>query len=320
MRILDPARNIWTRTSRPLRRGAVASVVLHLNIVLALLIGFNHETPSEPPEERTISMLFEGIAPTTRRGEAPAPIAAANTAETNPEPPAPEPPKPAPAEPPPPAPPPPAPPPEPSPEPATPIPPPPAPPPPPNPNPPPPTPQPPLPVPPPPTPPPPTPPPPSPNSQPNQTSNPAPMSQETLNTLEKLRALQRQQRPPVAQANPTRGGAPNAGGNPLGDDTSLLSVAVMDSIGDAVRRCWTYDPGARGAEQLVVLLDVTTDESGTARLVRISNEDAPKLSNPIFRAFFERAQRAVLSPQCATLPLPRSMLGQPRSLKFRFSP
>jgi len=44
------------------------------------------------------------------------------------------------------------------------------------------------------------------------------------------------------------------------------------------------------------------------------------MSNPVFRAFAERAVRAVLSPQCANLPLPRAMLGQQRSLKFRFSP
>lgn len=94
----------------------------------------------------------------------------------------------------------------------------------------------------------------------------------------------------------------------------------MRSIGDAVRRCWTWDAGARDADQMRVMLEVTTDESGTARLVKIATEDAGKLSNPVFRAFFERAQRAVLSPQCANLPLPRNMLGQQRTLKFRFSP
>ncbi len=146
------------------------------------------------------------------------------------------------------------------------------------------------------------------------------MSQEVNNTLERLRALQRQPRPPTATPNPASGGAPNGGGNPLGDDTSLLSADQIRSIGDAVRRCWSYDAGARDADQLRVLLEVTTDETGTARLVKISNEDAGKMSNPVFRAFFERAQRAVLSPQCANLPLPRSMLGQSRVLKFRFSP
>jgi len=65
---------------------------------------------------------------------------------------------------------------------------------------------------------------------------------------------------------------------------------------------------------------VTTDETGTARLAKVASEDAGRMSNPVFRAFAERAVRAVLSPQCASLPLPRAMLGQTRQLRFRFSP
>jgi len=40
----------------------------------------------------------------------------------------------------------------------------------------------------------------------------------------------------------------------------------------------------------------------------------------VFRAFAERAVRAVLDPTCANLPLPRTMLGQRRTLDFRFRP
>ncbi|MBN8909221.1 MAG: hypothetical protein J0H99_22055, partial [Rhodospirillales bacterium] len=39
-----------------------------------------------------------------------------------------------------------------------------------------------------------------------------------------------------------------------------------------------------------------------------------------FRAFSERAIRAVLDSRCATLPLPREMLGQTRTWDFRFRP
>jgi hypothetical protein len=94
----------------------------------------------------------------------------------------------------------------------------------------------------------------------------------------------------------------------------------MRSIGDAVRRCWTYDPGARDVDRLQVVLTVRTDETGTARIAEIAPEDQGKLGNPVFRAFAERARRAVLSPQCANLPLPRAMLGQQRVLTFRFRP
>jgi len=94
----------------------------------------------------------------------------------------------------------------------------------------------------------------------------------------------------------------------------------MRSIGDAVRRCWTFDPGAKDADRMQVLLVATVDEAGTVRRAEIAPEDAGRMNEGVFRAFAERARRAVLSPQCANLPLPRDMLGQQRILKFRFRP
>ena len=45
-----------------------------------------------------------------------------------------------------------------------------------------------------------------------------------------------------------------------------------------------------------------------------------RLSDPVYRAFAERAVRAVLDPHCANLPLPQSMMGKINVLTFRFSP
>jgi hypothetical protein len=39
-----------------------------------------------------------------------------------------------------------------------------------------------------------------------------------------------------------------------------------------------------------------------------------------FRAFAERARRAVLDTRCATLPLPSAELGKVGKLTFRFRP
>ncbi|MDE2515720.1 MAG: hypothetical protein KGL12_06825 [Rhodospirillales bacterium] len=170
---------------------------------------------------------------------------------------------------------------------------------------------------------PPAPPPPAPpstTSQPNATKNPAAESQELQNTLAKLRALQKQTAPPRATPNPSRGGAPNGGGNPQGNDTAALSASERGAIGDHVRACWTYDPGAPNVDQLHVLLTVTTDASGTVRDAKVAPQDAGKLSDPVFRAFAERAVRAVLNVRCASLPLPQSMLGKVNVLTFRFSP
>jgi hypothetical protein len=159
-------------------------------------------------------------------------------------------------------------------------------------------------------------------SQPNVTRNPAPESDALLNTLEKLRALQKQTQAPRARANPSAGGAPNGGGNPAGSDTALLSAAQVGAIGAHVRECWSYDAGALGADKFVVRMRVTTDEAGTARIADVAGEDAGRMGDPRFRAFAERARRAVLDPHCANFEklLPATMLGQRRVLDFRFSP
>ena len=45
------------------------------------------------------------------------------------------------------------------------------------------------------------------------------------------------------------------------------------------------------------------------------------MGDPRFRAFAERAIRAVLSPRCASLPVPHNLIAGDRGvLKFRFRP
>ena len=322
--------------TRELRRGGAISLAMHVAIALALLFGVPVSRTTEQPEETTVAMVFQGTSEASMRAEAPAPVPApAATPTPVPAPPAQEVPKPLPNEPPPPPPPPPpappppatptpptptpplpVPPPQPSPTPAPTAPSPPTPPSPPQPTPP--RPTPPLPLPPPPAPPPPA--PPSATSQPNLTKNPAPNSESLENTLIKLRALQKQTEPPRAKANPVQGGAPNGGGNPLGNDTAALSSDQRGAIGDHVRECWTYDPGALGVDTLQVLLTVTTDAAGVARSAVVADADVARLADPVFRAFAERARRAVLDPRCANLPLPPTLMGRTNVLTFRFSP
>jgi hypothetical protein len=106
----------------------------------------------------------------------------------------------------------------------------------------------------------------------------------------------------------------------LGNDTASLSLDQRGAIGDHVRECWTYDPGALGVDQMQVLLTVTTDPTGVARLAVVAGADASRLSDPVFRAFAERARRAVLDPHCANLPLPQKLLGKTNVLTFQFKP
>jgi hypothetical protein len=152
------------------------------------------------------------------------------------------------------------------------------------------------------------------------TKNPAPNSQSLDNTLEKLRQLVQQKEAPKARANPKAGGAPNGGGNPLGNDTAALSAAERGAIGDHVRECWTKDAGALDIDKMQVTLTVTTDPSGIVRKAEVSGADVSRMGDPRFRAFAERAVRAVMDPHCANLPLPNPLLGKINTLTFRFSP
>lgn len=170
---------------------------------------------------------------------------------------------------------------------------------------------------------PPTPPPvvpPSSTHQENPTKNPAPDTQALDNTLAALRALEKQEKPPKAAYNPASGGAPEIGGAKNGDITATLSAVQRGAIADRVRECWTKDAGALDLDKLSVQLEVTYDAQGVARIAKVGPEDAGRMSDPRFRAFADRAQRAVLNPQCANLPIPSSDLGRVGRLTFRFIP
>jgi hypothetical protein len=162
----------------------------------------------------------------------------------------------------------------------------------------------------------------SPTTQPHPTTNPTVMSQTVLNTLEKLRSMNLDQKAPTARYNPAQGGAPHGGGNPNNSDaTASLTQAQRGAIGDKVRECWTIDSGAEGVQTMSVILKVTTDATGTVRLAQVGAADQGRVyADPVFRAFAERAVRAVLDYRCSALPLPASLEGRPETFTFRFSP
>jgi hypothetical protein len=149
---------------------------------------------------------------------------------------------------------------------------------------------------------------------------PVPLSKSVLNTLQYLHTLQPQDKPPTSTYNPDAGGAPNAGGDPNSTSNSLLSAADRDAIGNHVRPCWDIDAGAENVNQLSVLLQVTTDSGGTVRQAVVAPADEDKMTDPIFAAFANRAIDAVMNVQCATLPLPSTMMGTNQTFTFHFSP
>jgi hypothetical protein len=158
--------------------------------------------------------------------------------------------------------------------------------------------------------------------QPNPTKNPAPDTSSLLNTLEKFTADQKQTKPPTRKANPSRGGARDAGGAKQGNLTGQLSEGQRRQIGDEVRRCYSEDTAAKDYATYSAVIVVTIDATGTARDVKLSPADASRAgADPAFGVFAERAMHAVLDPQCAQLPVPPALLDKPaQQLTFRFRP
>jgi outer membrane biosynthesis protein TonB len=149
---------------------------------------------------------------------------------------------------------------------------------------------------------------------------PSPLSPSVLNTLLKLQALQKQDKPPTAHYNPDAGGAPDAGGSKQSTANTGLSEADRNAIGAWVRRCWTVDAGAQNEQSFQVLLQVTTDATGTVRVANIAPNNQGDMTDPEYFAFTQRALAAVQDYQCATLPLPSNMLGQNQTFLFNFTP
>ncbi len=304
-----------------MRRGAAYSAGVHVLLLVALIVVIPHPTPPAPPPEESFSVEFSGDSTHAQKGEQPGKVAAPTAAEApvtdNP---AIKPPEKAPLETAPPPPPPPPPPPVPEetieppdvkamdiPKPA----------------------EKPAAV---------KPPPPKPvvkpqpkvvvppikstRNQPNVTKNPAADTRPLDNTLEKLMADQTQVKPPTHRYNPERGGKLNGGGSRTGGLTGELSNGQRKQIGDDVRRCYSEDTAARNYATYSVVMSVTIDATGEAREVKLSDADQGRAgADPAFRAFAERAERAVLDPTCAKLPVPPELLGKPaQELMFRFRP
>ncbi len=158
------------------------------------------------------------------------------------------------------------------------------------------------------------------STQPNPTRNPAPDSRSADNNLDKLMSTMRQQHPPTARYNPAASGAPAQGGSVHGTDNTSLNAAQRGAIGDKVRECWGTDTGAKDYEKFSVHLIVTTDAAGVARQAEVAPGDPAAAFGSPLHAFGQRAAHAVLSPQCAALPLPGAMLGQTHRFDFIFKP
>jgi len=105
-----------------------------------------------------------------------------------------------------------------------------------------------------------------------------------------------------------------------GDSELPLSVDQRVAIADHVRACYRASADAWADTLRGVVLVVRTDRAGVARAASVDAIDRQRLIDPAFAEFATRAVQAVLSPQCARLPLPAEALGRAHTLSFRFLP
>jgi hypothetical protein len=169
-----------------------------------------------------------------------------------------------------------------------------------------------------PLPPPPVPPPPEPareagTGQTPPVQRPQDRSQSVLNTLERLRQTQAQDRPPTTR--PSAGAPQRGGGAPTG--TAQLTAGEIRGLAEQISECWSVDAGAPDIARIVVELRVQLDGQGNVRNV-VPASGIP--SDPRARAVYESARRALLAPQCNPLKVPANKLDTLMASTFRFNP
>lgn len=113
--------------------------------------------------------------------------------------------------------------------------------------------------------------------------------------------------------------------------TSSIKGAPADKIGptvtgteiDAVRRtiarCWNINPGALGAKDLVVEIEMKLAPDGTVQTAKVTDMKRYR-SDPAFRAAADSARQAVLDPNCNPLPLSPKKYDQWKDLTMSFDP
>jgi hypothetical protein len=96
-----------------------------------------------------------------------------------------------------------------------------------------------------------------------------------------------------------------------------LTSSELDAVRSQIAGCWFLDPGKKGADTIVVEVQVTLLPDGTVQSADIVDQ-ARMYTDAVYRAAAEAAQRAIL--KCHQLHLPLEKYDLWKSTTFRFNP
>lgn len=113
-----------------------------------------------------------------------------------------------------------------------------------------------------------------------------------------------------------------SGGKTKGAPAERVGEAITGTEIDAIRRqitkCWIVPNGVQGAKDMVVKLDLKILRNGT--VVETSFPERGRMSDPVYKAVAESAQRAALNPECNPLPLNPENYDQWKEVRLKFDP
>jgi hypothetical protein len=96
-----------------------------------------------------------------------------------------------------------------------------------------------------------------------------------------------------------------------------LSISRLDALRIKLRNCWNVDPGAKGIQDMIIVIRATLSPDGNVNQVII--EDQSRYDNDsAFRAVADSARRAVV--RCAPFDLPISKYQDWKDAVFIFNP
>jgi outer membrane biosynthesis protein TonB len=130
-----------------------------------------------------------------------------------------------------------------------------------------------------------------------------------LRNVEKLRDQPKRKREPMAKAQ-IQGAATLSA-------SALEQNEMVRAIQEQLRNCWRIDPGARGAEDIVVEIKVLLNQDGSVHTVEIVDV-VRMVQDGFFRSAAENAKRAI--SRCSPFRLPLRKYDVWRQLTLRFDP